>query len=151
MIKEIIENKLDYALLLTESDPNINLVGNYLNKGRLFVYMHNNKPVSFIVVQSISHDTVEIKNLLTLENYRGHGYAKKLVRHIENIYKNIPAIIIGTANSSMSNIAFYTKLGYRYSHRIENFFIDYYAQDIYENGMQAVDLLYFTKSNIGLN
>ena len=151
MIKEIIENKLDYASLLTESDPNINLVEDYLNKGRLFVYLHNNEPVSFIVVQTISHDTVEIKNLLTLEKYRGYGYAKKLIKHIEKIYQNVPEIIVGTANSSMSNITFYTKLGYRYSHRIENFFIDYYAHEIYENGMQAVDLLYFTKSNIGLN
>lgn len=151
MIKEITKNKLDYALLLTESDPNINLVEDYLNKGRLFVYLKDNKPVSFIVVQLISNDTVEIKNLLTLENFRGYGFAKKLINHVENIYKNIPTIIIGTANSSMSNIAFYTKLGYHYSHRIENFFIDYYANEIYENGMQAVDLLYFSKSNIGLN
>ena len=36
MIEEIIENKLDYASLLCESDPNINLVENYLRDGRLF-------------------------------------------------------------------------------------------------------------------
>ena len=38
MIQEIIENKLDYATLLCESDPNINLVENYLRDGRLFAY-----------------------------------------------------------------------------------------------------------------
>lgn len=151
MIKEIFENKLDFALLLTESDPNIHLVEDYLNKGRLFVYLKNDEPVSFIVVQQISNDTVEIKNLLTLDNYRGYGYAKKLIQHIEEIYQNNFTIIVGTANSSMSNITFYTKLGYRYSHRIENFFIDYYADEIYENGIQATDLLYFVKSNKGLN
>ena len=151
MITEIIENKLDYASLLTESDPNINLVEDYLKKSRLFVYLEKNEAVSFIVVQLVSPDTLEIKNILTLENHRGHGYAKKLIKHIENIYQHIPQIIVGTANSSMANIAFYTKLGYRYSHRIENFFIDYYAHEIYENGTQAVDLLYFTKSNLGFN
>ena len=40
----------------------------------------------------------------------------------------------------------YTKLGYHYSHKIENFFIDYYPQEIYENNMQATDLLYFSKT-----
>lgn len=51
--------------------------------------------------------------------------------------------MIGTANSSITNMLIYTKLGYTYSHKIENYFIDYYPQEIYENGMQAVDLMYF--------
>ena len=38
MIQEILENKQDYASLLCESDPNINLVENYLRDGRLFAY-----------------------------------------------------------------------------------------------------------------
>ncbi|MGN1182567.1 MAG: GNAT family N-acetyltransferase [Faecalibacillus sp.] len=146
MIVEIIENKLDYAQLLCESDPNINLVEDYLRKGRLFVYRENNDDISFIVVQMISPDMLEIKNLLTLQKYRGHGYAKKLIEHIEKIYKDVPRIIIGTANSSMSNMTFYTKLGYRYSHKVDDFFIDYYPQEIYENGIQAVDLMYFEKN-----
>lgn len=146
MIVEIIENKLDYAQLLCESDPNINLVEDYLRKGRLFVYRENNEDISFIVVQMISPDMLEIKNLLTLQKYRGHGYAKKLIEHIEKIYKDVPRIIVGTANSSMSNMTFYTKLGYRYSHKVDDFFIDYYPQEIYENGIQAVDLMYFEKN-----
>ena len=32
------------------------------------------------------------------------------------------------------------------SNKIENFFIDYYPQEIYENNMQATDLLYFSKT-----
>ena len=35
MIEEIIENKLDYASLLCESDPNINLVENYLKRWKI--------------------------------------------------------------------------------------------------------------------
>lgn len=151
MIKEIIENKLDYALLLTESDPNINLVEDYLENGQLFGYYENNEPVSFIVIQKIAPDTIEIKNLLTLQMHRGHGYAKALVQYIEKNNPDVSNIIIGTANSSMMNIAFYTKLGYQYSHRISNFFIDYYPHEIFENGLQAVDLLYFKKSSVGLN
>ena len=46
----------------------------------------------------------------------------------------------------MTNMLIYTKLGYHYNHKIENFFIDYYPQEIYENGMQATDLLYFIKT-----
>lgn len=76
MIEEIIENKLDYASLLCESDPNINLVENYLRDGRLFAYFEKQTPLAFIAVKEINDTTLEIKNLLTLENNRGHGYGK---------------------------------------------------------------------------
>ena len=105
MIEEIIENKLDYASLLCDSDPNINLVENYLRDGRLFAYFEKQTPLAFIAVKEINDTTLEIKNMLI-----------------------------------------YTKLGYHYSHKIENFFIDYYPQEIYENNMQATDLLYFSKT-----
>ena len=131
MIQEILENKQDYASLLCESDPNINLVENYLRDGRLFAYFENNEPISFIVVK---------------EKYRGRGLAKALIQYVENLYKNKTTYLIGTANSSITNMLIYTKLGYTYSHKIENYFIDYYPQEIYENGMQAVDLMYFKKS-----
>ena len=132
MIEEIIENKLDYASLLCESDPNINLVENYLRDGRLFAYFEKQTPLAFIVVKEI--------------NNRGHGYGKSLLQYIENLYQNKTTFLIGTANSSMTNMLIYTKLGYHYSHKIENFFIDYYPQEIYENNMQAIDLLYFSKT-----
>ncbi len=37
MIREI-KNKMDFDLLLTESDPNINLVRDYLEHGTLYGY-----------------------------------------------------------------------------------------------------------------
>ena len=52
MIKEI-KNKMDFDELLTESDPNINLVRDYLENGKLYGYFVNDEPVSFIVVEII--------------------------------------------------------------------------------------------------
>lgn len=149
MIKEI-TNKMDYDCLLTKSDPNINLVRDYLENGMLYGYYINDEPVSFIVVEIIDGE-IEIKNLLTLVEHRGKGYAKALIKFVENTYSSYDTFLIGTANSSFENITFYTRLGYVYSHRIENFFIDYYPKEIIENEMQATDLIYFKKSKKGLN
>lgn len=149
MIKEIL-NKMDYDELLTISDPNIDLVQDYLNNGKLFGYFINDEPVSFIAVEVIDGE-VEIKNLLTLPEHRGYGFAKALIKFIEETYNNYDTFVVGTANSSMENITFYTRLGYVYSHRIENFFVDYYPEEIIENGMQATDLMYFKKSTKGIN
>lgn len=149
MIKEI-NNKMDYDHLLTESDPNINLVRDYLENGALYGFYLKDEPVSFIAVEIIDGE-VEIKNLLTLSEHRGHGYAKALIKFIEETYNSYDTFLVGTANSSLENITFYTRLGYVYSHRSENFFIDYYPNKIIENGMQATDLMYFKKSRQGLN
>ncbi len=149
MIREI-KNKMDFDLLLTESDPNINLVRDYLEHGTLYGYYINNEPVSFIAIEIIN-DEVEIKNILTLVEYRGQGYAKALIKFIESTYNTYDTFLIGTANSSFENITFYTRLGYIYSHRIEIFFLDYYPKEIIENGMQATDLMYFKKNKNGLN
>ena len=86
MIKEII-NKLDYDKLLTQSDPNINLVRDYLEHGNLYGYFVNNEPVSFIAVEIIDGN-VEIKNILTLVEHRGNGYAKALIKFVEKTYSN---------------------------------------------------------------
>lgn len=147
MIKEIINNKLEYAEVLLESDPNINLVTNYLNNGRLFVYLVDEVIVSYIVTKEIDDNTVEIKNLLTVENYRNHGYARELIKYIESLYVG-KTILIGTANSSMTNMMLYTKLGYTFSHKIEDFFIKYYPNEIIENGIKTTDLMYFKKDSI---
>lgn len=146
MIKEIIDNKLDYTEILLESDPNINLVTNYLNSGRLFVYLVDEIVVSYIAVKEIDDRTIEIKNLLTLESYRNHGYARELIKYIEDLYVG-KTVLIGTANSSMSNMMLYTKLGYTFSHKVEDFFIKYYPDEIIENGIKAIDLMYFKKDS----
>ena len=110
MIKEI-NNKMDYDHLLTESDPNINLVRDYLENGALYGFYLKDEPVSFIAVEIIDGE-VEIKNLLTLSEHRGHGYAKALIKFIEETYNSYDTFLVGTANSSLENITFYTRLGY---------------------------------------
>lgn len=150
MIKEILDNKLDYDELLTQSDPNINLVRDYLKHGRLYSYFVQDEPVSFAVVEIIDGN-VEIKNIFTLPEHRNNGYAKALINFIEKTYDDYDTFLLSTANSSLENITFYTRLGYVYSHRIENFFLDYYPKKIFENNMQATDLMYFKKSIKNVN
>lgn len=149
MIKEIL-NKLDYAEILTQSDPNIHLVKDYLEHGQLYGYYVNNEPVSFAALEIID-GAIEIKNIYTFPEHRGHGYAKALIKFIEETYNNYHTFYLLTTNSSLENITFYSHLGYVYSHRIENFFLDYYPKEIFENQMQATDLVYFKKTLSNLN
>lgn len=64
MIEEIIENKLDYASLLCESDPNINLVENYLRDGRLFAYFEKQTPLALLLLKKSMILPLKLKTYL---------------------------------------------------------------------------------------
>ncbi len=51
---------------------------------------------------------------------------------------------MGTGDSPLT-IPFYKKCGFTYSHKIENFFIDYYDHPIFEMGVQLKDMIYLQR------
>ena len=51
---------------------------------------------------------------------------------------------VGTGDSPLT-IPFYEKCSFTYSHRIKNFFTDYYDHPIYECGIQLVDMIYLRR------
>ena len=53
-------------------------------------------------------------------------------------------MIVGTANSSIDNIAFYQKLGFRMA-EIKRDFFKAYPTPIFENGIIALDMIVFEK------
>jgi GNAT superfamily N-acetyltransferase len=52
-------------------------------------------------------------------------------------------IIVGTANSSIDNIAFYQRCGFRIDHVRKDYFW-YHREPIYENGIRVRDMLVFS-------
>jgi hypothetical protein len=51
---------------------------------------------------------------------------------------------VGTANSSIGNLAFYQRVGFRMDHVRKDYF-SYYREPRYENGIQIRDLLVFRR------
>ena len=99
------------------------------------------------VIQTIECDGFsEVKNIAITPERQGQGIGKKALRFVEKILYDDGAQImkVGTANSSISNIAFYQKAGYRLD-SIQHDFFSNYKEPIFENGIQAIDLLYFSK------
>lgn len=130
-------------LLLADEDEGI--VKEYINEGRLFEINQDAKRIG--VIQVIDHeDFTEIKNIAIVATYRLKGYGKRALKFVEQIcYDNGAQVMkVGTANSSISNIAFYQKAGYRLDSIEHDFFTDY-KEPIFEDGIQAIDMLYFTK------
>lgn len=98
------------------------------------------------VVTNEGNGVLEIKNIATVPEYQGKGYAKFLIDFITKKYKEKYNILQVGTGDSLSTIPFYEKCGFVRSHIIPNFFTDNYANPIYENGVQLVDMVYLERA-----
>ena len=84
----------------------------------------------------------EIIYIAVAPNLRGRGYGKAMIEALfaEMRQRSIPALLVGTANSSLENIAFYQKCGFRL-HSVRQNFFDYIQPPIMEHGIVMKDML----------
>ena len=89
-------------------------------------------------------DPCEIMELAIVADHHRQGYGRQLVEWVieEARRRGKREMLVGTANASIGNIAFYQKLGFRMDHVRQNYF-RYYSEPIFENGIQVRDLLVF--------
>lgn len=73
---------------------------------------------------------------------RGCGYGKNLMTAItdEMRRRDVQSLLVGTANSSIENIAFYQKCGFRFDH-VERDYFDYIQPPVMEHGILVRDML----------
>lgn len=143
-ITEVKYNKKQYLSLLLLADEQESMIDRYLEKGTMYV-LDDGGPKSECVVTDEGNGVLEIKNIATAPAFQGNGYGKALLAFIENRYRGQYSILqVGTGDSPLT-IPFYEKCGFIRSHRIKNFFTDYYDHPIYEDGIQLVDMIYLQK------
>jgi GNAT superfamily N-acetyltransferase len=89
-------------------------------------------------------DPGEIMELAVAPERHGQGIGRQIVAWLveEARRRGNSAMLVGTANSSIDNIAFYQKCGFRMDHVRKDYFW-YYREPIYENGIQIRDMLVF--------
>jgi ribosomal protein S18 acetylase RimI-like enzyme len=134
---------LEYLLLADESEVAIN---KYINDGDMFSIHYENKMAGVVIFNYHSQLIVELKNIALAPNFRGKGLGKLVITKACELYKRkgISKVIVGTANSSIGNLAFYQKVGFRMTEIKKDFFIDY-PEPIYEDGIRALDMVMFEK------
>ena len=143
-ISKIEDNKKRYMSLLFLADEQEDMIDRYLEKGTMYVLEENGVKAECVVTDEGSK-VLEIKNIATVPEYQGKGYARALIEFIVNNYREQYAILqVGTGDSPLT-IPFYEKCGFVRSHIISNFFIDNYDHPIYESGIQLVDMVYLQR------
>jgi GNAT superfamily N-acetyltransferase len=87
---------------------------------------------------------VEILELAVDRRRQGQGFGRRLIEYMlgEARLRGKQALFVGTANSSIGNIVFYQKCGFRMDSVRKDYFW-YYQSPVYENGLRTRDLLVF--------
>jgi len=145
LVKIVKENKKEYMDLLLLADEQEDMIDKYLEEGDMFA-LYDGDLKTVAVVKKIDDEAIEIKNIATYEKYQGKGYGRKMIKYIEDYYKNrFKEIYVGTGDSPLT-IPFYESCGFEKSHIIKNFFIDNYNHEIIEGGIKLVDMIYLKKN-----
>ena len=145
VIIEVTENKKQYLDLLLLADEQEDMIDRYLDKGRMYVLDDNGIKCECVITDE-GNGVLEIKNIATVSEHQGKGYAKALIDFVVKKYKEQYTVLqVGTGDSPLT-IPFYEKCGFVRSHSIPNFFTDNYDHPIFECGVQLVDRVYLQRA-----
>ena len=144
VIKKEKDNKEQYIDLLLEADPSKEMIQKYIKNGELFVLKYKDETACVAVVTIVDENTCELKNIVTVKKYRGNGFAKKMIKYLEDNYKTrYEKMLVGTTEN---NIPFYVKQGFaKYEKTIKNYFIDNYDKEIKDGDLVCTDMYYYSK------
>ena len=143
-IIEIKDNKKHFLDLLLLVDEQEDMIDRYLEKGRMFVLDDNGVKCECVVTDE-ENGVLEIKNIATVPDFQGQGYAKALIEFLVQKYSGRYSVLqVGTGDSPLT-VPFYEKCGFVRSHTVPNFFMDNYDHPIYEGGVQLADMVYLQR------
>lgn len=107
-IIEVMKNKKNYIELLLLADEQEDMIDRYIDKGKMYVLDDNGIKCECVVID-VGNGVLEIKNIATVPEYQGKGYAKAMIDFIITKYREeYSTLQVGTGDSPMT-IPFYEK------------------------------------------
>lgn len=144
-IERIEHDKRRYLPLLLVGDESERMIDRYLDRGTLYVLFRGDLPCGVCVVTDEEEGCSEIKNIAVAAPFRRQGLGRQLLTHAERCCgPRTRQLLVGTGETP-SNRRFYEACGFRFTHRIPDFFRDNYDRPIVEEGITLRDMICFAK------
>lgn len=142
-IRKLLQHEAPPFELLLLADPSREQVEQYIANGECRVAEEEGEIVGVYVLVKLGITTMEIINIAVDERIHGRGIGKKLMSDAIQTAKVLGCkfLEVGTGNSSIGQLAFYQKSGFRIDGVIKDFFVDHYEEEIMENGIQCRDMI----------
>jgi ribosomal protein S18 acetylase RimI-like enzyme len=140
------DQQIPYDLLLL-ADETIDAINKYIHQSDIYVLDRDNIMIAAFVLQTISDDTVEIKNIAVDIAFQGLGIGQGLLKNAINLAKEkgFKKLIIGTGDAGIKQLYLYQKVGFEIYEIKHRYFIDNYPEPIFENGIQLKHMIMLKK------
>lgn len=140
------DKKIPYDLLLL-ADETIEAINKYIHQSDIYVLERGNEIIAVFVLQTISSDTVEIKNIAVDTVFQGKGIGQGLLNDAIKLAKEkgFKKIIIGTGDTGIKQLYLYQKAGFEIYDIKHRFFIDNFPEPLFENGIQLKHMIMLKK------
>ena len=147
MLHVVQRNREAYLPLLLLADPSEEAIRRYLFEGELYSWLtEEDETVGVLHLMEADPGQIEIKNMAVRERYQGQGQGKKLLNEVLKKLRErgVSEVLVRTGNSSIRNLAFYQKLGFRMNKIEPDYFLNEYQTPIVENGIRCRDRVHLT-------
>lgn len=147
MIRKLQPDEAPPMDLLLLADPSRKIIEAYLTRAECFVMENQNQLIGTYILLPTRPETVELVNIAVQENFQNKGIGKQLIRHALERAKEqgFQTLEVGTGNSSIAQLAFYQKCGFRITGVDRDFFVKHYEEELMENGIPCRDMIRLSK------
>lgn len=127
--------------LLHLADPSSDSIAGYISDSNVFVGSLEGRTIAMGVLR-IKDGMAELMNIAVDTKYQKRGNGGKMITHIKHYLEEhgIEFVSVGTGNSSLDQLAFYQRHGFRMEAIRKNYF-ESYQPPIYENGIRCIDMV----------
>ncbi len=141
-IAELPAEKVPYDLLLL-ADESREAVEDYLWRGKCYGALYGEIVVGEYVLIRTRPFTAEIVNFAVAPDWQGRGVGTRLLGHAVETARRVGfrKLEIGTADTSVRQLALYERFGFRREWVDKDFFLLHYNKPVYENGELCRDMV----------
>ncbi|MGE8496750.1 MAG: GNAT family N-acetyltransferase [Pseudomonas sp.] len=128
--------------LLLEADPDPLKIRRYLNDGLCRVAHVDGMQVGVYVLQVMAPEWVELMNIAVVPAQQGQGIGRQLLDDAISQARQLGARRLELGTGSFGpQLAFYQRAGFRVVAVEPDYFLEHYAEPLFEHGLQHKDRL----------
>ena len=137
---------MPYKLLLL-ADEEMQAIEQYILQSDIYVVDMDGEVIGVCVLYPLNKHTVEIKAIAVDERFQNQGIGKGMLKdaELQARMSGCQELVIGTPATAKKQLSIYQKAGFVEFDIRKDFFIQNYAQPIFEDGVQLRDMAVLKK------
>ncbi len=129
--------------LLLEADPSQEMIQSYLERGQCIGTYLQGRLAGVFVLMTTRPRTMEIMNMAVYAQLRGQGLGREMIEEAKRraVEDGCTMLEVGTANSSLRNLALYQRAGFRMIAVDKDHYLLHYDDALEEHGIAVMDMV----------